>query len=60
MRRIWTGRLARELVFQSVFVTTLTYGLQGWVKIKTVRLQIRMAENGFLRRVAGFSLRDDM
>ena len=48
----------RLSVYQSIFCPTLTYGHELWVVTKRMRLWIQAAEMGFLRRVAGLSLRD--
>ncbi len=49
---------AKISIYRSIFVPSLTYGHEGWVMTERIRLQIRVAEMGFLRRVAGVSLRD--
>ena len=51
----------RELSWKaklSIFIPTLTYGHERWVKTKRMRSRVQAAEMGFLRRVAGVSLRD--
>lgn len=40
------------------YVPTLTYGHEFWVMTKRTKSQTRAAEISFLRRVAGFGLRD--
>ena len=47
----------RELS-RSVSFPTLTYGHKGWVMTERMRSQVQLTEMGFLRRVAGVSLRD--
>ena len=49
---------AKLSTYQSFFIPTLTYGHEGWVMTKRTRSRIQAAEMGFLRRVAGVSLRD--
>ena len=49
---------AKLSVYRSIFVPTLTYGHEGWVMTERTRSRIQAAEMRFLRRVAGFSLRD--
>ncbi len=51
----WKGKL---LIYQSIYVPTLTYGHELWVVTERMRLQIQTAEISFLRRVAGLSLRE--
>ena len=57
----WSVVVKRELshkakfsVYQSIYVPTLTYGHELWVMTERIRSQT----SGFLRRVAGRSLRD--
>ena len=45
-------------IYRSFFVPTLTYGHEGWVMTERARSRIQAAKMGFLRRVAGVSLRD--
>ncbi len=52
------SRKAKLSIYWSVFVPSLTYGLEGWVMTERTRSQIKVAEMGFLRRVAGISCRD--
>ena len=52
------SRKAKLLIYQSVFVPTLTYGHERWVMTERTRSQEQVAEMGFLCRVAGVSLRD--
>ncbi|KAK3544846.1 hypothetical protein QTP86_027521 [Hemibagrus guttatus] len=52
------SRKAKLLIYQSIYVPTLTYGHELWVMTERVRSRIQAAEMGFLRRVAGRSLRD--
>ena len=47
-----------EMIYRSIFVPTLTYGHEGWVMTERTRSRIHAAGMGFLRRVAGVSLRD--
>ncbi|KAK0156273.1 Craniofacial development protein 2 [Merluccius polli] len=49
---------AKLSIYRSIFVPTLTYGHEGWVMTERTRSRIQAAEMSFLRRVAGFSLRD--
>ncbi|XP_071059967.1 anamorsin isoform X1 [Pseudochaenichthys georgianus] len=49
---------AKLSVYRAIFVPTLTYGHEGWVMTERTRSRIQAAEMGFLRRVAGVSLRD--
>ncbi len=49
---------ANLLIYQSVFIHPYTYDHEGWVMIEIMRSRIQEAEMGFLRRVAGISLRD--
>ena len=60
-----TAVMKRELsqevklsIYRSIFIPTLTYGYEGWVMTERMRSQIQVAKMGFLRRVAGVSLRD--
>lgn len=52
------SRKAKLSIYRSIFVPTLTYGHEGWVMTERTRSRIQAAEMSFLRRVAGFSLRD--
>ncbi|KAK5888302.1 hypothetical protein CesoFtcFv8_016814 [Champsocephalus esox] len=52
------SRKAKLSVYRAIFVPTLTYGHEGWVMTERTRSRIQAAEMGFLRRVAGVSLRD--
>ena len=47
----------RELSRKSIFIPILTYGHEGWVMTERTRSRVQ-AEMGFLRTVAGVSLRD--
>ncbi|KAK5888457.1 hypothetical protein CesoFtcFv8_014550 [Champsocephalus esox] len=49
---------AKLSVYRAIFVPTLTYGHEGWVMTERTRSRIQAAKMGFLRRVAGVSLRD--
>ncbi len=49
---------AKLLIYQSIFVPTLTYGHEFWVMTERMRLQIQAGEMSFLCRVVGLSLRD--
>ncbi|KAL4004686.1 hepatocyte cell adhesion molecule [Sarotherodon galilaeus] len=49
---------AKLSLYWSIYAPTLTYGHELWVVTETTRSQIQAAEMGFLRRVAGLSLRD--
>ena len=49
---------AKLSIYRSIFIPTLTYGHEGWVMTERTRSRIQAAEMGFLRRVAGVSLRD--
>ena len=50
----WKAKLS---IYQSIFVRTLTYGHERWVMTERMRLWVQAAVMGFLRRVAGVSLR---
>ncbi|KAK3557566.1 hypothetical protein QTP70_030495, partial [Hemibagrus guttatus] len=52
------SRNVKLLIYQSIYVPTLTYGHELWVMIERVRSWIQAAEMSFLRRVVGCSLRD--
>ncbi|KAK3549143.1 hypothetical protein QTP70_033348 [Hemibagrus guttatus] len=52
------SRKAKLLIYQSMYVPTLTYGHEIWVMTERVRSRIQAAEMSFLRRVARRSLRD--
>ena len=52
------SRKAKLSVFRAIFVPTLTYGHEVWVMTESIRSRVQAAEMGFLRRVAGISLRD--
>ncbi len=52
------GRNAKLSIYRSAFVPYLTRGHEEWVMTERMRLWIQTAEMGFLRRVAGISLRD--
>ena len=43
---------------RSIFVPILTYCHEGWVMTERTRSRVQAAEMSFVRRVAGFSLRD--
>ncbi|PWA19879.1 hypothetical protein CCH79_00019501 [Gambusia affinis] len=45
-------------IYRSIYVPTLIYGHELWVMTERTRSRIQAAEMGFLRRVAGLSLRD--
>ncbi|KAK3558298.1 hypothetical protein QTP86_014684 [Hemibagrus guttatus] len=49
---------AKLLIYQSIYVQTLTYGHELWVMTERIRSWIQVAEMSFLRRMAGCSLRD--
>ena len=49
---------AKLSIYRSISVPTLSYGHEGWVVTERTRSRIQAAEMGFLRRVAGVSLRD--
>ncbi|KAK3522195.1 hypothetical protein QTP70_027689 [Hemibagrus guttatus] len=51
---------AKLLIYQSIYVPTLTYGHKLWVMTERVRSRIQVAEMSFLRRVVGRSLRDSV
>ena len=51
---------AKLSIYRSIYVPTVTYGLELWVVTKRMRLRIPMAEKSFLCRVAGLSLRDSV
>ena len=50
------SRKAKLLIYQSIFVPTLTYGHELWVVTERTRSRVQAAEMSFLRRVAGLSL----
>jgi len=50
----WKTKL---LLYWSIFVATVTYGHKVWVVTERMTSQIQAAENTFLWRVAGLSLR---
>ncbi|KAK3522919.1 hypothetical protein QTP86_008224 [Hemibagrus guttatus] len=52
------SRKAKLSIYQSIYVSTLTYGHELWVMTERVRSRIQAAEMSFLRRMAGRSLRD--
>uniref|UniRef100_A0AAQ4R3P6 Reverse transcriptase domain-containing protein n=1 Tax=Gasterosteus aculeatus aculeatus TaxID=481459 RepID=A0AAQ4R3P6_GASAC len=52
------SRKAKLSIYRSIFVPTLTYGHEGWVMTERTRSRVQAAKMGFLRRVAGVSLRD--
>uniref|UniRef100_A0A671UC54 ribonuclease H n=1 Tax=Sparus aurata TaxID=8175 RepID=A0A671UC54_SPAAU len=52
------SRKAKLSICRSIFVPTLTYGHERWVMTERMRSRVQAAEMGFLRRVAGVSLRD--
>uniref|UniRef100_A0AAQ4PNU2 Reverse transcriptase domain-containing protein n=1 Tax=Gasterosteus aculeatus aculeatus TaxID=481459 RepID=A0AAQ4PNU2_GASAC len=52
------SRNAKLSIYRSIFVPTLTSGHEGWVMTERTRSRVQAAEMGFLRRVAGVSLRD--
>ncbi|KAK3521471.1 hypothetical protein QTP70_005768 [Hemibagrus guttatus] len=49
---------AKLLIYQSIYVPTLTYGHELWVMTERIRSWIQPAKMSFLCRVAGRSLRD--
>uniref|UniRef100_A0A3B4BI15 Ethanolamine kinase n=1 Tax=Periophthalmus magnuspinnatus TaxID=409849 RepID=A0A3B4BI15_9GOBI len=49
---------AKLSIYRSIYVPTLTYGHELWVMTERTRSRIQAAEMGFLRRVAGRTLRD--
>ncbi|KAL6484891.1 hypothetical protein MHYP_G00069360 [Metynnis hypsauchen] len=49
---------AKLSVYWSVYIPTLTYGHDLWVMTERMRSQIQVAEMGFLRRVASYTLLD--
>ncbi|MDF4981257.1 hypothetical protein P3565_23090, partial [Vibrio parahaemolyticus] len=49
---------AKLLIYQSIYVPTLTYGHKPWVVTERTRSQVQAAKMSFLRRMAGLSLRD--
>ena len=52
------SRKAKLSIYRSIYVPTLTYGHELWVMIERARFRRQAAEMGFLRRVAGRSVRD--
>ena len=51
---------AKLSIYRLIYVPTLTYGHELWVVTERTRLRIQAAEMGFLRRVSGLSLRDEV
>lgn len=49
---------ANLLISWSVYILTLTHGMELWVMTERTRNQIQVADVSFLHRVAGHSLRD--
>ncbi|KAL3973669.1 phosphorylated adapter RNA export protein [Sarotherodon galilaeus] len=49
---------AKLSIYRSIYAPTLTYGHELWVVTERTRSRIQAAEMGFLRKVAGLSLRD--
>ncbi|PWA21171.1 hypothetical protein CCH79_00009483 [Gambusia affinis] len=49
---------AKLSIYRSIYVPTLIYGHELWIMTERTRSRIQAAEMGFLRRVAGLSLRD--
>ncbi|PWA23723.1 hypothetical protein CCH79_00006096 [Gambusia affinis] len=49
---------AKLSIYRSIYVPTLIYGPELWVMTERTRSRIQAAEMGFLRRVAGLSLRE--
>ena len=45
-------------IYRSLFFPILTYGHERWVITERKRLWVKASEIGFLRRLAGVSLRD--
>ncbi|KAK3518521.1 hypothetical protein QTP70_001509 [Hemibagrus guttatus] len=52
------SRKAKLSIYQSIYVPTLTYGHELWVMTERIRSRIQAAEMSFLRRLAGFFLKD--
>ncbi len=52
------SRKAKLSIYQSIYVTALTYVHELWVVIERMRLRIKADEMSFLHSVAGLSLRD--
>ncbi len=52
------SRKAKLLIYQSIFVPSLTPGHEERVMTKRTKLQIQATEKGFLRGMAGISFRD--
>ena len=52
------SRKAKLSIYRSIFVPILTYGHELWVVTERTRSRIQAAEMGFLRRVAGRTLRN--
>ena len=52
------SRKVKLSIFQSIYVTALTYGHELWVMIERMKLWIQADEMSFLRRVARLSFRD--
>lgn len=52
------NRKAKLVIYQSVYITTLTYGHDLWVVTLRITSPVQAAEMGFLFRMAGLSLKD--
>ena len=52
------SRKAKLLIYQSIYIPTLTYGHDLLVVTERMRLRMQAAEMSFVRRVAGLSLGD--
>ncbi|KAK3527104.1 hypothetical protein QTP86_010820 [Hemibagrus guttatus] len=52
------SRKVKLSIYQSIYISTLTYGHELWVMTERIRSRIQAAEMSFLRRLAGHSLRD--
>ena len=49
---------AKLFIYQSIFVSTLSYGHERWVVTERMTSRVQLAEMSFLCRVVGLSLRD--
>lgn len=48
------------LIYRTIYVPAITYGHELWIVIITLRLQIQVFEIGFLHRMIGLSLREEL
>jgi len=57
-RELWNT--AKLSVYKSVFVPILTYGCESWVMTVRILSQVQVVGMGFLQRVHGVTLRDNV